>query len=190
MPVSTDNPYSAVVSQNQTYTAYFERNAYTLQTIAAAGSIITVTDLNGNEVPSGSTVLHFDQLIVSTDTVKCYMMSGLLLNGEAFVSGDTLTVTGDIALSTMAEPIINQMDTTVIVCNSYPWNDSVYTQSGIYTQTFTAANGCDSVVTLHLTVNHPVAELVEATACDSYTWNGTTYTQSGDYAQTLSLIHI
>ena len=41
VPVSTENPYSAVVSQNQTYTAYFERNAYTLQTLAAAGSTIT-----------------------------------------------------------------------------------------------------------------------------------------------------
>ena len=32
----------------------------------------------------------------------------------------------------------------------YMWNDSVYTKSGDYQQTFVAANGCDSVVTLHL----------------------------------------
>lgn len=37
-------------------------------------------------------------------------------------------------------------------CDSYTWNNAVYTQSGDYVQTFTAASGCDSVVTLHLTV--------------------------------------
>lgn len=30
------------------------------------------------------------------------------------------------------------------------WNDSIYTRSGDYQQTFPAANGCDSIVTLHL----------------------------------------
>ena len=34
----------------------------------------------------------------------------------------------------------------------YIWNDQSYCQSGDYTQTLTAANGCDSVVTLHLTI--------------------------------------
>ena len=71
-------------------------------------------------------------------------------------------------------------------CDSYTWNDSTYSTSGEYIQTFTAANGCDSVVTLHLTIHPSVAELVEATACDSYTWNGSTYTASGDYTQTFT----
>ena len=35
----------------------------------------------------------------------------------------------------------------------FVWNGQTYTESGNYVQTFTAANGCDSVVTLHLTVN-------------------------------------
>ena len=186
VPVSTENPYAAVVTQNQTYTAYFERNAYTLQTIAATGSIITVTDLNGNEVPSGSTVLHFDQLIVSTDTVKCYAMSGLLLNGEAFVPGDTLTVTGDIVITTQAEPIITKTDTMATACDSFVWYGETLTETGDYSKTFPNAAGCDSVVTLHLTVlPADYAEYAE-TVCDSYTWNDSVYTQSGDYTQTFT----
>lgn len=39
-----------------------------------------------------------------------------------------------------------------IVCGSYEWNGITYTESGTYTQTFTNAVGCDSVVTLHLTI--------------------------------------
>lgn len=42
---------------------------------------------------------------------------------------------------------------TQTACESYEWNGQIYTESGEYTQTFTAANGCDSVVVLHLTVS-------------------------------------
>lgn len=56
------------------------------------------------------------------------------------------------------------------------------------TLNFTLSNihGCDSVVILHLTINHSVTELVEVTECDSYTWNDSTYTQSGTYQQTFT----
>ena len=71
-------------------------------------------------------------------------------------------------------------------CNSYTWGGVTYTQSGDYLHTFANSAGCDSVVTLHLTINHSVSELVEATACDSYTWNDSVYTQSGTYTQTFT----
>ena len=48
----------------------------------------------------------------------------------------------------------------------------------------TSVNGCDSVVTLHLTVLPKVSIIEEwAEICDgeSYTWYGNTYTKSGDY---------
>jgi hypothetical protein len=37
-------------------------------------------------------------------------------------------------------------------CNSYTWNGTTYTQSGTYVQVLQAANGCDSTVTLSLTI--------------------------------------
>ena len=53
--------------------------------------------------------------------------------------------------------------------------------------TLTAANGCDSLVTLHLTISHSVQTDLYETACDSYTWtDGNTYTQSNDYSMTLT----
>ena len=42
---------------------------------------------------------------------------------------------------------------TITEENSYTWNEHEYTVSGDYEQNFIAANGCDSVVTLHLTIN-------------------------------------
>ncbi len=41
---------------------------------------------------------------------------------------------------------------TVSTCNNYTLNGQVYTQSGIYTQTLTNSWGCDSVLTLNLTI--------------------------------------
>ena len=66
-------------------------------------------------------------------------------------------------------------------CESYVWNDSIYTESGDYVMTFSNTAGCDSIVTLHLTVNHGSHNLETEAACESYEWHGVTYTTSGTY---------
>jgi len=38
--------------------------------------------------------------------------------------------------------------------DSYTWADNTYTESGIYQQTFTSVHGCDSLVSLNLTVGN------------------------------------
>ena len=43
---------------------------------------------------------------------------------------------------------------TIAACGEYTWNDSTYTTSGDYMSYGIDAAGCDSVVTLHLTINH------------------------------------
>ncbi|MBQ3735201.1 MAG: right-handed parallel beta-helix repeat-containing protein, partial [Bacteroidales bacterium] len=68
-------------------------------------------------------------------------------------------------------------------CNSYEWNGQTYAQSGEYVQTFALENGCDSVVTLHLSVNQPTTDTDMQTACGSFTWiDGITYTESNSTA--------
>jgi len=44
-------------------------------------------------------------------------------------------------------------------CNQYTWNGHTYVESGDYTQTLTDANGCDSIVTLHLEIEEPAVEI-------------------------------
>ena len=74
-------------------------------------------------------------------------------------------------------------------CDSYEWNGETYTQSGDYSVSYTAANGCDSIVTLHLTISHSVtSEFTIETNEGCYPWNGTEYCQSGDYTQTLQTV--
>jgi hypothetical protein len=74
-------------------------------------------------------------------------------------------------------------------CSSYTWaqNGMVYTASGAYTDTVQNSYGCDSVITLNLTINQPTTSSVTITECTSYTWpqNGTTYMVSGAYTDTV-----
>ena len=79
----------------------------------------------------------------------------------------------------------NSGHSVVVECDGYMWHGDYYSTSGTYTYEYTNIEGCPpSVDTLYLTINHPVAELVEAIACGSYTWNDSVYTQSGEYMRT------
>ena len=85
------------------------------------------------------------------------------------------------ALDTLVNVASSASNFSATVCDSYIWDGVAYYASGEYVRHFQTSHGCDSIVTLHLTVNHSVTELVEVTACDSYVWNDVTYTESGDY---------
>ena len=74
-------------------------------------------------------------------------------------------------------------DTTATACDSFEWYGQTYEQSGEYNHTFDGGNihGCDSVVTLHLTINHANSSEETRTEYESYEWNGVTYRESGNY---------
>ena len=53
--------------------------------------------------------------------------------------------------------------------------------SGVYCEIFTCSEGCDSVVTLNLTIYYPDTTRFSETACDSYEWDGEVLYVSGEY---------
>lgn len=79
-----------------------------------------------------------------------------------------------------------QETSTVSACANYDFDGSTLTQSGTYTAIYTTVAGCDSIVTLELTILNPTTSSLIETACDSYTLNGQTYTTSGVYTQTFT----
>ncbi len=117
-------------------------------------------------------------------------------NGETYTqSGDyTQTFTNSAGCDSVVTLHLtvnysNTGDTTAVACENFTWYGTTFTESGDYTPSssyWTTAAGCDSIVTLHLTINQPVSTSVTETACESFTWNGNTYTQSGDYQMTLT----
>ncbi|MBQ3580827.1 MAG: gliding motility-associated C-terminal domain-containing protein [Bacteroidales bacterium] len=83
----------------------------------------------------------------------------------------SVTVDVDGAASTGVE--------TYVVCDQFTWHGVTYTSSNnTATYTTTNAAGCDSVVTLNLTVNHSNNAIYTTTACETYEWHGVTYTES------------
>ena len=88
------------------------------------------------------------------------------------------TSSEDITLNfTHCQPLAGHVEVTA--CDSYEWNNETYNESGDYQHIFTAVNGCDSVVTLHLTINRSNTGIDTQTACNSYEWiDGVTYIES------------
>ncbi len=80
---------------------------------------------------------------------------------------------------TILNPSNSQISETA--CDSFTWlmNGQTYTNSGQYSDTIMNAAGCDSIITLDLTINHSATVVDIQTACDSLIWiDGNTYTSS------------
>lgn len=70
-------------------------------------------------------------------------------------------------------------------CHSYtvPSGDETYTSSGMFSDTIQNIAGCDSLITINLTINYPNASIDSISTCNSYTWiDGITYTTSNNSA--------
>ncbi len=80
--------------------------------------------------------------------------------------------------------ITNVLRTSLSVnaCDTFVWaqNGNTYTNSGSYSDTLLSSNGCDSIITLNLTISPIPPTIQNVSACDSYTWtlNNQTYTST------------
>lgn len=117
-------------------------------------------------------------------TGQTYSTSGQYVANLASIHGCDSIVTLDLTMSTVASSVQN-----VNSCGPYTWglNNTTYNASTTDQVQLVASSGCDSIVTLNLTVNAPSASTQSATSCNSYTWNvnNTTYTNSGQYTATI-----
>ena len=78
---------------------------------------------------------------------------------------------------------------TEVACDNYTWTDGkTYTESGTYYQYLQTIQGCDSIVTLYLTILPDATTESETLAlCQSelpYEWYGQTLTEAGSYTAT------
>lgn len=91
---------------------------------------------------------------------------------------------------TVLAPIASTVNASICQGGSYNFNGTMLTNAGTYTQTLqgASAQGCDSSVTLNLTVGSFIVSNISKTICagESFVFNGKTLTQSGVYADTLA----
>ena len=123
-------------------------------------------------------------------------LSEAICEGDSYTFGSRVLTTQDtyvdslhtvmgcdsiVTLTLQVNPVYHHVDTQV-ACDNFTWQDSVTYVASTTTpmRTLTTVQGCDSTVTLHLTVNRSNAAIETQTACDSYQWHGTLYTASTD----------
>ncbi len=84
-----------------------------------------------------------------------------------------------VTLDLRVNPVYHLADYQV-VCDSLTWQNGItYTAStSAPTRELLTTAGCDSVITLNLTVNYSNTGDTSVAVCDSYEWHGTTYTAS------------
>lgn len=82
-----------------------------------------------------------------------------------------------------------QVQHQVTACDSFYWpvTNHVYYNTGTYIDTLISQNGCDSIISLDLNINHATSSTLNINACDEYFWNGNnkSYTESGEYFETI-----
>ncbi len=169
--------------------------------ILTAGGIYNDTLLNSQGCDSVITLtLTVNPPVDSLMSVAICAGSTYLFNGQYFSAAgnynDTL-VTGSgcdsiITLQLSILPVsVTNLNESICAGSSYSFNGVSLTTAGNYADTLQAANGCDSIVNLVLTINQPNASSSQQTICagSSYNFNGATLTTQGTYHDTLQNVN-
>ncbi len=144
-------------------------------------------------------------LIVNTPTSStnnigiCQSALPYSWNGNSYTSAGTYSVhlinaNGCDSVATLNLYINSTSSTTqsILVCQSslpYLWNGNSYSTAGTYIAHLNNSNGCDSSVTLYLSVSSADSSSTSVTICRSqlpYSWNGLVCQQAGKYLVHLS----
>lgn len=142
-------------------------------------SIITV-NLTINHSDTVEVEVAACESYVSPDGTELWTVSGTYLDTIPTASGCDSFMT---IILTILSPSASEI--TMEACDSFslPGGTQTWTESGIYVDTIPNAVGCDSVVTVNLTINLSPGSEITAEACDSYTSPSgvSTWTESGTY---------
>ena len=162
---NTTNPRTITLTQDTTLTANFERAVYTqeIHHVICEGSVYTE---NGFNVSETGTYTQNLQTVNGCDSI--------------------------VTLTLSVNPVENT-NLTAAICegSTYTENGFNASEAGTYTQNLQTINGCDSIVTLTLTVNPVANTTLSATICEGsvYTENGFNVSEAGSYTQTLQTVN-
>ena len=147
-----------------------------------------------------------DQVIVTVNPIPLIPTNVAICNGQTYnFQGQAYSNTGVYTVMTTDAQgcqTNNQLTLTVnpnlsssvneSICqgSSISFNGQIYSTAGSFPVTLTSLTGCDSIVTLNLTVNPaPVTQLNESICSgSSFTFGNQNLTQSGQYSQTLQTV--
>ena len=170
------------------------------QTLTAAGEYTyLVKFVANNTCDSVLHVLNFEILPETSSDTTVVACDSYTWNGKTYTqSGDySFTTTGANGCDSVAHlhlTVNYSIEThdyqTICYGKTYTWNHTVYDAAGDYVDTLTTSLGCDSIVTLHLTILPEVVNITEEEViCPRELpynfWRGYSLTESGLYYDTV-----
>ena len=180
---NTNNPRTITLTKDTVVTANFEINSY-LVTVNSQNE--TMGNVNGSgEYNYGATAT------ITATANDCYEF--VSWNDGNTDNPRTITIEENITLTANFEAIVYESILNVSICAGANYNENGFnvSEAGTYTQTFQTANGCDSVVTLNLSVNSVLTNELFATICEGqvYTENNFNVSEAGVYTQNLTSVN-
>jgi hypothetical protein len=154
--ISNGVPFVPIATQMYTVTGTANGCSNTAQVTVTVNPIPNISAGADQSICSG------DPVTLNGSGGSTYQWNNNVVNGQAFTPNqsanyvlngtDSLGCQGtDTVVVTVLENATSTLTQTAL--DSYTLNGQTYTQSGTYTQTVPAANGCDSTITLNLTLN-------------------------------------
>ena len=162
---NTNNPRSFTLTKDTTFTALFEEIEFNtpISATICEGSVYTENGFNVSEA-------------------GVYTQNLTSVNGCDSIVTLTLTV----------NPIYNtELTATICEGSVYTENNFNVSEAGVYTQNLTSVNGCDSIVTLTVSVNPTFDTTINATinTGETYAEFGFNERESGTYVQNLQTVN-
>ena len=154
------------------------------------------TDANGCTASVAATINQPNQLTGTASQSICngntFNFNGTLLTGTG-VYVDTFTAVSGcdsiVTLNLNVTPAFTaSFSASICSGQAYTFGGNSYTITGNYNDTLTASSGCDSIITLHLSVGNMVTAVANAHICggESYNFGGSALTSPGIYRDTTS----
>ena len=130
------------------------------------------------EPPTIANLSAFPNSDILTLTVPCGTLNAYTASGSLWNQ-----IFADIDQGAMAE--ITELSATICGGETYTENGFNASETGVYRKTFQSIEGCDSIVSLSLTVNPSYNYTITATinAGETYTENGFNESEAGTYVQ-------
>lgn len=114
-----------------------------------------------------------------------YNSTGIYTDTLSTIVGCDSIIITNLTVNSLSFDTVNAM-----ICSNqiYNFGGSQYNLSGSYNDTLTNVNGCDSIVTLNLTVNPLSLSTLNVAICSNqtYNFNGNILNSTGSYQDTLS----
>ena len=156
--------------------------------------------VTGNPDTSNSIIINVNPSYSVNNPQSICSGSSYIFNGHSYTAAGTYNDTLTTILScdsiivtqlTVNPEFIYNENHGICYGDTYNWHGADYSTTGVFTDSYSSINGCDSIFTLHLTVNSIYSFIENQSICDgeTFNWHGTNYNSAGIFTANYTSIY-